>query len=211
MDSPAVKGSIVSGAIEELNRLQQQDRLSADLIETRLETGDLVLLEEKPNPAKWYPMAFYARLLDLLGDVHAGDREEYFRERGRANAQRLMDAGLYQQLGFVDRWSEEIRAGSFRSDEAVPRYVSKLKLVVTLAGSIYSVGEWIAQQDPDSSLRALVVVNDASDYSDPMRFAAEGFLNQSSGRSIDLFKSERPHLSRILFRMTIDIPQLARP
>ena len=206
---PSVKGSIFMAAIADVVRLRDAGAVSPDVLEARLERSDLALLEQKLSAATWYPMASYARLLSLLGEVEGGGREDYFRARGRANAQRLMDAGLYQQLGFIDRWTGQLRTSHADATQAVATFVSNLKLVITLARSIYNVGEWNVEPDPDFPGRVRVVVSDAQAYSEPMRLAAEGFLNQGARRKPDLYTSERPERSRIVFRTTVEVARLA--
>jgi len=209
MTTPSVKGSIVAGAVEDLVRLRDEGRVSAEQLEMRLEPYDLTLLGTKLGAAEWYPMATYGRLLEVLGDIESGGRRDaYFRKRGAASARRLMDAGLYQQLSFIQRWSENLPKD--RGDEAslVNSFSKNLRLVITLAKSIYSVGVWAVEPDPATPRRVAIHVTEARDYTEPMRLAAEGFLNATANRRSDLYTSERPGPSEILFRMTMDISEL---
>ena len=83
--------------------------------------------------------------------------------------------------------------------------------MISLARSIYNVGEWSVEDDPTTPIRVLTCVNGAGDYSEPMRLAAEGFLNEcarAAGRDDDLYSSERPRPDRIVFHMLADIPDL---
>ena len=214
MAQPSVKGSIIGAVIDELVRLRDAGRIADEQLEVRLEAEELALLDGKINTAGWYPMASYTRFLQLLGDIEGGGSQAYFVERGRANARHLMDAGLYEQLSFVGRWKESARGDSSGEATAIAAYISKLKLVVTLATSIYNVGRWVVEPDPDHPGRAWIAIRDAGDYSEPMRLAAEGFLNEcarGSGRvgGPDMYTSERPRADLILFRMNLDIMELA--
>jgi len=213
---PSVKGTIVAGVSESLAALRDAGRVTNEELEVRLEADELALLDGKVNAAAWYPMATYARLLQTLGDLDGGGRPEYFVERGRVNARRLMDAGLYEQLGFLLRWSESVGDGPANPAALLASYKRNLKLVITLASSIYNVGRWCIETDEDHPGRAWIAVREASAYSEPMRLAAEGFLNECARergriRGEDLYTSERPRTDLILYRMTRDVADLARP
>lgn len=215
MVQPSVKGTIVAGVSESLAALRDAGRVTNEELEARLEPEELALLEGKVNTAAWYPMTSYARLLQTLGDVDGGGRPGYFVERGRFNARRLMDAGLYEQLGFLLRWSESVGDGPRDPAALVSSYKRNLKLVITLASSIYNVGRWCIETDEDYPGRVWIAVREASAYSEPMRLAAEGFLNECArerGRvgGVDLYTSERPRPDLILFRMTRDVAELRR-
>jgi hypothetical protein len=212
MTQASVKGSIIEAVIGKLIRLRDAGRVADEQLEVRLEAEELALLDSKINTAGWYPMASYTRFLQLLGDIEGGGSPAYFIERGRANARHLMDAGLYEQLSFVGRWKESARSGSV--EESIASYAKKLKLAISLATSIYNVGRWLVEPDDDHPGRIWIAIHDAGDYSEPMRLAAEGFLNECGrGRSRsggeDMYTSERPRPDLILFRMNLDIAELA--
>jgi hypothetical protein len=96
----------------------------------------------------------------------------------------------------------------------IASYKSKLKLVISLASSIYNVGKWTVESDPDNPGRVRVAVREASAYSEPMRLAIEGFFNECAQASrrelIRLYISERPSPDLILLRMTCDVADLRR-
>jgi len=206
-----VKGSIIAGVIDDLAALRHAGRLADDQLECALEPGDIELLHTKPNPASWYPMASYTRLLELLYTIDGGglDRETFFDQRGRKNAERLMDAGMYQQLAFVDRWAQEAGKGE---SPGVAEFQRNMKLAMTLASSIYSVGKWDSVSDPDHADRLMVTVDEASDYSEPMCWAVIGFLNQCAKprdrERADLFRGHRPSADRFEIHMTMDVGEL---
>jgi len=214
MGMACVKGSIIRGVVAELVRLRDAGRVAEEELEVRLGAEELALLDSKINTAGWYPMASYTRLLQLLGDIEGGGSPGYFVARGRANARRLIEAGLYEQLSFIGRWSESVRSGADEA-AAIASYASKLKLAISLASTIYNVGRWVVEPDEDHPGRVWIAIRDAGDYSEPMRLAAEGFLNECAkerGRvgGQDLYRSERPRPDLILFRMNRDITDLAR-
>jgi hypothetical protein len=215
MAQASVKGTLIEAVVEKLVRLRDAGRVTREELEVRLEAEEFALLDSKINTAGWYPMASYTRFLQLLGDIEGGGSPAYFVERGGANARHLMGAGLYEQLSFIERWKESVRSGSVEESTAITSYASKLKLVVTLAATIYNVGRWVVEPDEDHPGRIWIAIRDASDYSEPMRLAAEGFLNEC-GRERgqvggpDMYRSERPRPDLILFRMNRDIADLAK-
>jgi hypothetical protein len=215
MAEASVKGTIVEPVVGALLRLRDEGRVSPEELELRLEAEELAVLDSKINTASWYPMASYTRFLQLLGDIEGGGDPDYFRERGRANARHVMEAGLYQQLSFLSRWRDSLRNGQTDASSMIATYTSKLKLVVSMAKSIYNVGRWQVEPDADHPGRIWIAIRDAADYSDPMRLTAEGFLNECAtgpGRvgGGTLYTSERPSPDLILFRMKRDVEDLAK-
>ena len=209
MAEPAVKG-----AIDDLARLQEAGRLSEEQIEAGLSAEDLAFLETEANPASWYPMESYARITQLLGDVEGAGKDSYFVERGRASARRLMEAGLYQQLAFLPRWNERTSRGAGDEAALIADYSSKLRMVISMASSIYNVGKWVVEPDPENPRRIRIAVREASAYSEPMRLAIEGFFNECAraarNKLVRLYTSERPSPDLILFRMTRDVTDMPR-
>jgi hypothetical protein len=214
MARPSVKGSIFKGVIDDLVRLVEKGRVSQGQVDARLAAEDLAFLETEINPAAWYPMESYARLMQVLGEIEGGGKDSYFVERGRASARRLMASGLYQQLAFLSRWDEAI--GSTRSTPSalIESYARNLRMVMSMASGIYNVGKWAVEPDPEHPGRVSIAVREASLYSEPMRLAIEGFLNEC-GRAareglVQLYTSERPSPDLLLFRMTRDIAAISR-
>jgi hypothetical protein len=213
MAEPSVKGSVFKGVLDDLARLREAGHLSEEQIEARLATEDLVFLEAEANPASWYPMESYARIVQLLGDVEGAGKDSYFVERGRASARRLMEAGLYQQLAFLPRWNERPRHGAGGESALIADYTSKLRMVISMASSIYNVGKWVVEREPENPGRLCIAVREASAYSEPMRLAIEGFLNECAYATrkdlVRLYTSERPAPDLILFRMTRDVAEMS--
>jgi hypothetical protein len=142
-----------------------------------------------------------------------GGRRIFFAERGAANAQRLMDAGLYAELDLLERLPDEVReaAASPGPRDLARAFGAKLERIVGLAGTIYNVGRWSVVPDPDTARRLCIEIEEAAAYSDPMRLAIEGFLNHCA-RSVPgretaprLFRSERADDDLIRVRMTLDV------
>lgn len=214
MPNPSIKGSIFRGVVEEIRQLRESGRLGEAQLEGGLAETDLELLDQKILDASWYPMESYGRMLDLLCRHVGGGRPAYYAERGAANARRLMDAGMYSQLDLLERWrrDEEGVDPDRDAERLVSAYQSKLKLVVSMAGSIYNTGRWSVVADPQHPQRVLIEIADAGAYTDGMRYAIEGFLNECA-RSVRhgigaLYGTERPDPATIRIRMTVDLPEL---
>ena len=209
MAEPSIKGSVFQGVIDDLAHLREQGRVSEEQIEAGLAAEDFAFLETQVNPAAWYPMESYARITQLLGEIEGAGKDSYFVERGRASARRLMQTGLYQQLGFLPRWKTKASEDGDDQSGMIASYASNLRMVISLASSIYNVGKWKVEPDPDNPGRVRVEVREASAYSEPMRLAIEGFYNACAQASREelrqLYISERPSPDLILLRMTRDV------
>jgi hypothetical protein len=214
MAKPSVKGSIFKGVIDDLARLIEEGRISADEIDAKLAAEDLAFLETEINPAAWYPIESYGRLMQALGEIEGGGKDTYFVERGRASARRLMASGLYQQLAFLSRWDEAIGSVRSNSSALIESYARNLRMVMSMASGIYNVGKWTVEPDPEHPGRVCIAVREASLYSEPMRLAIEGFLNECAGAAREglthLHTSERPAPDVMRFRMTRDIAAISR-
>ena len=213
MAEPCIKGSVFKGVIDDLARLQREGRVSQEEVDARLATEDLALLEGEINASAWYPMESYGRLINLLGEVEAGGKDAYFVERGRGSARRLMESGLYQQLSFLSRWESMLGAAGDDQSAMIADYARNLRMVTSLASAIYNVGKWVVEPDAEHAGRVCIAVREARAYSDPMRLAIEGFLNECARAAredlTDLHISERPAPDLMLFRMTRDIMDIS--
>jgi hypothetical protein len=207
MSEPSIKGSIFAAVIADLIQLRDMGRIPREKLEARLTPTELELLEHKTHLGSWYPMGSYARITDLLCEMQASDPRDYFRGRGAANAKRLIEGGLYSQLDFLKRWDTSTPKRAQDDPAAVlDAYIRSLRLVTTLSKSIYSTGDWRVERDPDRAGRARIEILDAAAYSEGMRFAIEGFLNECvravRGRALQLFASERIAPDHIRIWMT---------
>jgi hypothetical protein len=207
MEEPAVKGSIFASVIGDLRELRDAGRISDDKLEERLSPLELELLESTINSAGWYSMESYARIADLLCELEGGKTREYFRGRGASNAKRLIERGLYGQLEFLKRWEKSIE-GKERGDRdaVLQSFHRSLKLVVTLSKNIYNTGDWRVERDPYRANFVRIEILDAAAYSEGMRFAIEGFLNECvravRGNTKPLFNSERVARDHIRISLT---------
>jgi len=207
MGEPAVKGSIFASVIGDLRESRDAGRISEDKLEERLSPLELELLESTISSAGWYSMESYARIADLLCEIDGGKTREYFRRRGATNAKRLIEQGLYGQLEFLKRWEKSIEGKERGDRDAVfQSFHRSLKLVVTLSKNIYSTGDWRVEYDPHRANHVRIEILDAAAYSEGMRYALEGFLNECvravRGNTKPLFTSERVARDHIRISMT---------
>jgi hypothetical protein len=199
MNEPSVKGLLVGGVVVNLQRLRESGRLAADACEARLSRAALHLLEEKIDPSRWYPLAEYAELVDLLWDHEAARDPEYMREKGRAWAKKLYDAHRYQQLEYADA-----SAGAIGSPEEAVR---QGRLIASLIGTFWSFVEAEVDLDPERphTLRLVLSGRLARLFPEANRFTTEGFLNHMVERTGGRHRStsERPAPDRLEFRLEL--------
>lgn len=185
MKVPSIKGTAFQSAPDDIHRLLAEGRLSREELEVALEAEDLRILEQKISPSTWYPIATYARLIDLLVAKEArGRSESYLLKRGARAAERLARAGIYQQLHMS---SEHIgvRVGH---------------LITSLAAAIYNFTRW--RFEPKGKQDFTIWVEEASAFPEVARFTAQGFIHyvstQTSGVPTDVV-SDRPSPDLILY------------
>jgi hypothetical protein len=199
-ERPSVKGSLVATAIEKGRKLLEEGGLSERELETRLRPEDLAVLEEPTNVSKWYDLEFYQRLAELMHDVEGGPRDEYFRKQGFERGLKLIEAGLYQQMEYVERSQV---SGELDPKARFEAYGRDLKLFVTLSAAILNFSRWSVVRDPDHADRYRIEVRDAAAFPDFLGWGSEGLINAmaSSHGLHDLWRYERIAPDFVVFRM----------
>jgi hypothetical protein len=188
---PSIKGTAYQSVVDDLRELVSEGRLSREEIEVRLAPEDLRALEEKVAPARWYPIASYLRMLEVLIEHEAaGAPEAYLFQRGARAAERLSAAGIYPQL--EPKTAElGMRVGS---------------LITSLAGAIYNFTRWRFEADADER-GFRILIEDADEFPNVARFTAEGFVHwvtaRISGRRCRVW-SERPAPDRLVVSARIE-------
>jgi hypothetical protein len=173
--SPCVKGTVFGGAVEQVKKLLADGTLSREEAGRWLRPEDLELLDTPVLISAWYDVRAFTRLNELLRDVEGGGSDEFMRELGRESARRLLEAGLYSQLEYLQA-TRLARATSPR--ERYEAFGRDLKRLSTISGSIYNFGRWEVEPDPDHAHRYAVVVTGAAALSDVLCWRIEGFVNQ---------------------------------
>ena len=198
MSVPSIKGTAFQSVTLDLNRLVQSGRLDRDALEARLEASDLALLNEKVLPATWYPLESYRRMTELLWEIEGNKDPAYLTARGQRAAERLFEAGLYQQM----QRGEAIGAEKRERGEAWSEFDGNL--MTSLAGAIFNVSRWRYRRHPEDPYVNRIEVTGAKDLPEVSRFAAQGFIEYMSSRMTGMVvsvTSERPTPDRIVFTM----------
>jgi len=213
---PSIKGTIFAPVAEEVQALRESGRLSEEKLAVALQPEDLGYLDNKLLTASWYPIATYARYLDLLGEVEGEGDRRYFERRGHMSAQRLLDAGMYSQLDIIGDLASRTVPGADDPDGAqtLSTYRKKLAVVLSLTGTIYNCGQWKVVDDPQDAGRVMIEIRDCAAYSDGMVGAIVGFLDrcaQTVSRDVDkLYEFDRPAKDFVRIRMTEGLIELRR-
>jgi hypothetical protein len=164
---PSIKGSALSSVVEDVRALRDSGRVSADLLEARLEAADLALLEAKIQAALWYPIDSYARLTGILLEVAGRGDPQYVVDRGARAAQRLWESGLYVQLQHgEEKAAKARRSGGQMTDRDA-------RVITTLSGAIFNFTRWSYRAEEP---HAVIEVSEARDWPEVSVWAARGFL-----------------------------------
>lgn len=199
-EKPSVKGSVVAEAIEKTRKLLEEGRLSRDQLEARLGPGHLAAFDEPTNVSRWYDLELYKCLAELMYELEGGPRDEYFRRQGFARGKKLIEAGLYQQMEYVERSQVAAELDPKARFEA---YGRDLKLFVTLSAAILSFSRWSVARDPDHEDRYRIEVRDAEAFPDFLGWGSEGLINAMASRHglHGLWRYERIAPDFVVFRM----------
>ncbi len=199
--APSVKGAVFSLAVEEVSKLVSAGRISEDELERRLEPGDLGILAGPVQGTLWYDIRVYARLVELLRDVDGGGSDDYLRRRGARSAERLIHAGVYQQLEYLNRLQV---AKAQDPEERFLAFGRDLRLLTTLSASVYNFMRWEPRPDPDHPGRHRIDVIEAGPLPTIFDPHIEGFVNRMTvqGGEPDLWRARRARPDHLLFEMT---------
>lgn len=140
-DVPSMKGSGIQSVFDDLLALERSGRLRPEQMSERLRDDDLRLLRQPVDPARWYPLATYERMMKLLIEVEGCS--DYLERRGRAVTERLMKAGIYPQLELAERLdAKRLEAHLLRN----------VRLMASVFGAMLNRAELTAQEDPAHGL-----------------------------------------------------------
>jgi len=184
----SIKGTAFLSAVDDLQRLLSEGKLSRDELEKRFDDDELRLLDETVNAASWYPMELYARFVQVLVEKEArGRKEQYLVRRGVRAAERIRSAGIYRQLEVRrETWGERVG-----------------QIVVTISGAIYNFTRW-SIEPRDGLHHFAVLVEDAAEFPDEARYTAQGFVEfvacLVSGAHMRV-TSSRPTPDRIVYEV----------
>ena len=175
MSEPAIKGSAFEAAADDLMRLVEAGALRREALVVALEPGDFELLETKPSPSAWVPIATYARIVDLLLRFEGRGDPAYLRARGARAAERLFDSGLYAQLRHAQKIGE---AHETQGEDAFTERDGRL--IASLSGAIFNFGVWSFR---NAERHYEVEARDSAALPEVARYATEGFLEVITTRT----------------------------
>lgn len=197
---PSIKGSVFANIVEDVNKLLTGGKLSQSELARWLRAEDILLLGQTIGAASWYDIRAYTRMNELLRDVEGDGSNDYLRERGRQTARRLLEAGFYAQLEYLQR-SEVSRTTGVRARfEAFGRDLRKL---TTLSGSILNFSRWTSKPDPQREGYYVLEVGEARDFPEVLAWRSDGFVNEmaTAHGGPDLWRWQRVSPDLIVFRM----------
>ena len=172
---PSIKGSLLSSIIESILKLVSAGQISRDELERGLEPGDFQVLDSKIQLTQWYDIRCYERLVKLLLDVEGGGQNEYLRQRGEQAAERLLKAGLYQQMEYLSRMQAEKVTDP---KERFLAYGRDLRLLTTLSANLVNFSRWEARPDPEWPDRYRIEISEATDYPEVLAWQTDGLINR---------------------------------
>ncbi len=191
---PSAKGSVVLGVVASLRSLRKNGRVSEEQLAARLSKAALTLFGEKVEAGRWYPMTTFAELVEMEWELSGRD-PEYARRAGAQSADRMFDAGLYQQLDYAQRVNRA------QTREAL---LSQTRLITTVTGALYSYLSCSARFSADGE-KLEIVYGNAALFCEALRFSTEGFMSRVNERqeSSRRWTSERTRPDEIVFQMPL--------
>jgi len=177
MTKPAIKGTLFAAVVDDLRRLLDSGAVGQSVLEAELAKEELALLDEKVNATGWYCIHTYHRMVGLLCRAEGGGLDDYWHERGMRAADRLVDAGIYQQMDYIGR----TQASGERDPEARFRALAKdMRLLLSVHASVLNFGDWNTVVDPDHGDRYRVEITAIGGIPDGIFLAATGMFNRMS-------------------------------
>ena len=169
---PSIKGAAIAKLIEDVQLCLSRSEADRIRLEAKLGPETVRVLEGKVEIGSWYPVGMYDELTDLIWQEEGGGSSDYLRQRGEKMMKRLMEAGLYQQLDFLDRIDRGLQEKITRDD--VQR---TCRLIGSVSGAIRNFGKdsWI--WDPDKPGIMVHHLHDALHFSEMLRLVSEGSEN----------------------------------
>ncbi len=197
---PSIKGSIFAFAAEDLAKLVSVGNVPAAELARRLPPEDRAILDQPIQFTGWYPVAAYARVLEILLEHEGGGSIRYLKERGARSAERLIQAGIYAQMEYLNRVQVQKAADAQQRFQA---YGRDLRLLSTLSGSILNFSRWQPKPDPKHVDRYVIEVTEAEAYPELLCWTTDGWINRMASEhgDGDLWRWKRVRPDFIVFEM----------
>ena len=169
---PSIKGAAIAKLIEDVQLCLSRSEADRIRLEAKLSPETVRMLQGKVEIGSWYPVGMYDELTDLIWQEEGGGSSDYLRQRGEKMMKRLMEAGLYQQLDFLDRIDRGLQEKITRDD--VQR---TCRLIGSVSGAIRNFGKDSWVWDPDNPDIMVHHLRDALHFSEMLRLVSEGSEN----------------------------------
>jgi len=197
---PSIKGAVFATVVEDVEKLVSSEEISPNELGRRLTPEDLAILKQPVQAAAWYDIRIYARFLELLRDTAGQGRNDYLIGRGARSAERLLQAGIYQQLEYVKRTQ---LGKAVSPQERFLAYGRDLRLCLTMSYSIFNFARQELKVDPEHESRYQIEVSEAGAFPEVSCWTALGFANRVTEEYDEpsLWRWERPQLDLVLYRM----------
>jgi hypothetical protein len=169
---PSLKGAAIAQLVADVQACLSRSEADRMRLETKLSPDTVGLLEGKVEIGNWYPVHMYNELTDLIWQEEGGGRDNYLRQRGEKMMKRLMEAGLYQQLDFLNRIESGLQEKITLDD--IQR---TCRLIGSVSGSIRNFGKDTWVWDPDKPGCIIHHLRDALHFSEMLRLVSEGSEN----------------------------------
>lgn len=197
---PSIKGSVFSHCVEKVLKLVSAGKISWEELERRLEPGDVTILKGPIHATNWYDIRVYERILLLNRDVGGDGGNECLLRWGATSAERLIEAGMYQQLDYLSRTQLS------KQSDARDRFVAfgrDLHLLTSLTSSVLNFSRVKVKVDPERDDRYVIEYSDAAAYPEVLCWTNQGFINRMAAQhgEPDLWRWERPAPDRVVYRM----------
>jgi hypothetical protein len=197
---PSIKGSVFSHCVEKLLKLISAGKISWDELPNHLEPGDITILRSPIHATQWYDIRIYERILLLNRDIGGDGSNGCLLQWGMKSAARLIEAGLYQQLDYLDRTRFS------KATDAQARFLAfgkDLRLLTSLTSSVLNFVRVEVKVDPERDDRYLIEYSDAAALPEVFCWTNQGFINRMAAQhgEPDLWRWERPAPDRVVYRM----------
>lgn len=175
----------------------EQGSLSRELLEARLSSPALGLLDAKIEPTRWYPAEAVAELIDASWDLCLGHNVELAVSVGHTMFRELKESGRYQQLDYA--------AGDRKLGDGAEalRHVRLVGSVVLNLFDFLELGYELVSEDPTE----IWITYDRADlYPELARYVGQGFVQKSveeMGASLEC-SSERVRPERVRYTLRIE-------
>ena len=169
--APSIKGVLLTKLVDDVRTLLERSQADRERLEARLSAGVLELLEGKVGIGHWYPIEQYTEISELIWKEEGGGRPEYLRQRGEDAMKCLMEAGLYQQIDYLNQEDRGFRTLLTRDE-----LLRSCRLVGSITGALLNFGANTWDWDPENPDIMLHQVREAAHYPEVLRRLQEGTL-----------------------------------